>query len=268
MLHLSQGLLSLLTACPRKFQHLYIDQLGLPIAPDQQDRLNWGSRFHLLMQQRELGLLEVEPSFGVELSVQLSPSEEEPLYRAIEAIVQAAPDLFQTSPTRFRQSEHRRTLELNGYLLTAIYDLLILDEQQAQILDWKTYPRPQNSGKLAQHWQTRLYPFLLAETSDYLPEQISMTYWFIQPGQSFQPQPLKFAYTEALHQQTAQDLNRLLSQLTEDLERYQAHAESFPQVSLSSGDCDTCPFALRCQRSQADRPEPVATLEEIQEIKL
>ena len=265
MLHLSQGLLNLLAACPRKFQHSYLDQLSLPIAPDQQDRLDWGSRFHLLMQQRELGLLEA--------GLEISDSSEEPLYQAIEAIVQAAPELFQSNQITFRQSEHHRTLEFDGYLLTVIYDLLVLSEQQAQILDWKTYPKPQNTRRFTQDWQTRLYPFVLAETSDYSPAQISMTYWFVQAqqGKALQPQSLKIDYTETLHQQAAQDLSQLLRQLTHSLDRYQAHAEPFPQVSLASNLCDTCPFAVRCQRgqlSQSDRLEPVATLEEIQEIKL
>jgi PD-(D/E)XK nuclease superfamily len=266
MLHLSQGLLNLFEICPRKFQHLYLDQLSLPIVPDQQDRFDWGSRFHLLMQQRELGLLETG---------EIAESGEPELYRAIEAIVQAAPELFQSAPMTLRQSEHHRTLEFEGYLLTVIYDLLIVNDQQAQILDWKTYPRPQNSRRLAQNWQTRLYPFVLAETSDYLPEQISMTYWFVQanqPGQTkpmAQPQSWRIAYTEKLHQQTLQDLAYLLRQLTHSLERYQTAAEPFPQVSLSSRECDTCAFALRCQRGdQSDRPESVATLEEIQEVKL
>ena len=266
MLHLSQGLLNLFEICPRKFQHLYLDQLSLPIVPDQQERFDWGSRFHLLMQQRELGLLEAGES---------TDSDEETLHQAIEAIVRAAPELFQSAPMTLRQSEHHRTLEFEGYLLTVIYDLLVVNDQQAQILDWKTYPRPQNSRRLAQNWQTRLYPFVLAETSDYTPEQISMTYWFVQAKQAgrakqTQPQSLRIAYTEKLHQQTAQDLAHLLRQLTHYLERYQTHAEPFPQVSLSSRECDTCAFALRCQRgdSQSDRPEPVATLEEIQEVKL
>ncbi|MBD3882940.1 PD-(D/E)XK nuclease family protein [Phormidium tenue FACHB-886] len=262
MLHLSQGLLNLFAACPRKFQHLYIDQLNLPIAAEQQARLNWGNRFHLLMQQRELGLLE---------ATQANDPEEELLYQAIEAIAQAAPALFQGDPTVFRQSEHRRTLKLNGYLLTAIYDLLILNEQQAQILDWKTYARPQTSHQLAQHWQTCLYLFLLAETSTYFPEQISMTYWFVQAksGHAPQPQSLTFTYTQERHQQIAQDLDGLLCRLTNYLDRYQTYAESFPQVALSSPTCDTCSFAPRCQRNQGgNRSEPVATLEEIQEINL
>jgi hypothetical protein len=55
-LRLSQGQLNLLETCPRKFQHIYLEQLGSPTTPEQQAHQAWGSRFHLLMQQRELGL--------------------------------------------------------------------------------------------------------------------------------------------------------------------------------------------------------------------
>lgn len=239
MFHLSQGQLNLLEGCPRKFQHIYLEQLGSPPPLEHQERLSWGNRFHLLMQQQELGL-----------PIHYFASADEQLQRSIEALIQAAPDLFQVQPMTFRQSEHRRTLEFQGYLFTVIYDLLILDDQQAQIHDWKTYPLPQNSYGLKQNWQTRLYPFVLAETSRYKPEQISMTYWFVQAQEGKpNPQHLKFGYSEKLHQQTRQKLTYLLSQLTEWLEHYE-RGEFFPQIEEPSPLCGTCTFAVRCQREQ------------------
>ena len=55
-LRLSQTQLNLLTACPRKFQHTYLEQLAAPTDPEQQERMSQGSQFHLLMQQWQLGL--------------------------------------------------------------------------------------------------------------------------------------------------------------------------------------------------------------------
>lgn len=259
MLHLSQAHLTLLEICPRKFQHIFLDQLGFPIALEQQERLNWGDRFHRLMQQRELGL-----------PMQNLVPVDQPVRQSMEAFVQAAAELFQPDANPFRQSEHRRTLQLHGYLLTVIYDLLILGEPQAQILDWKTYARPQHSRGLAQHWQTRLYPFVLAETSRYTPEQISMTYWFIQAEPDPQPKPesYKFIYSFALHQQISQTLTQLLGQLTEWLQRYEA-GEPFPQAGASTGHCDTCNFAIRCQRGQMEQSAlQKPGLAEIEEIAL
>ncbi len=147
-----------------------------------------------------------------------------------------------------RQSEYTRTLEFEGYLLTVVYDLLLSSPQQAKILDWKTYSRPHNSRWLIQNWQSRLYPFVLTETSGYAPEQISMTYWFFQSkgeqGSVPEAQSLVIHYDITKHEQTRQDLSRLLTQLTHWLKRYQ-QGESFPHISQST-PCETCSFAIRC----------------------
>lgn len=257
MIHLSQGQLTLLETCPRKFQYIFLDQLGFPVLSEQQ-RLNWGDRFHRMMQQRELGL-----------PVQNLVPADQPVQRSVEAFVAAAPEVFLSNPDTVRQSEHRRTFQFQGYLLTVIYDLVILGEQQAQILDWKTYPRPQQARRLAQAWQTRLYPFVLAETSRYEPEEISMTYWFIQAEQPLsKPEFWKFVYSSALHQQIKQTLAELLDQLTDWLQRHET-GESFPQVKEFSKQCNTCSFALRCQRGQAQfTPPHLLDLSEIEEVVL
>ncbi|GAB4201958.1 MAG: PD-(D/E)XK nuclease family protein [Coleofasciculaceae cyanobacterium] len=233
---LSQGQLKLLETCPRKFQHVYIEQLGTPVSPEQQERLTWGSRFHLLMQQRELGL-----------PVESLVEEDTQLQHWMTALVNAASDVLTPTPQTFRESEHCRTLNFNGYLLTVIYDLLIEDETSAQILDWKTYPLPQNKTWLSKDWQTRLYLFVLAETSDYAAEEISMTYWFVKSQP--QPQSIKFSYSRAQHEKTRQDLTRLLKKLNRWMEDYYNKGIPFPQVSEEKGYCGECNFAVRCQRT-------------------
>ena len=239
-MRLSQGHLNLLKRCPRHFQHTYLDQIGLPTTLEQQERQTWGSHFHLLMQQQELGL-------PIESLVQADPQ----MQRWMSAMTSAVPEILAPRSTRrtFRESEHYRTLQVQDCLLTVIYDLLITDEFQAQILDWKTYPKPQNRRWLEQNWQTLLYPYVLAETSGYLPEQISLTYWFIQTLEP--PQSLKFTYSNSQHQQIGQKLQRLLNQLRNHLQRYQV-GEPFPQVRKVSV-CDSCQFAVRCGRDTSNK---------------
>jgi PD-(D/E)XK nuclease superfamily len=269
LLRLSQGHLNLLEACPRKFQHTYLEQLSSPSDPEHEERQTLGSRFHLLMQQREMGL----PIDGLlQINAQLQ--------RWMSAFANAAPEILTpaTDNQTFRESEHYRTLQVQDYLLTVVYDLLIADNQQAQILDWKTYPKPPNKSKLGQNWQTRLYMYVLAETSEYLPEKISMTYWFVQS--EGKPQNIKFSYDAGQHEQTARKLNQLLSQLTNWLERYQNN-EQFPQVVEGSKACNYCQFATRCDRRQAteeamsnDKPllvhatNSLPNLDNIQEVPL
>lgn len=256
---LSQGQLNLLETCPRKFQHVYLEQLGTPVSPEQQERLTWGSRFHLLMQQRELGL-----------PVDSIVEEDAQLQHWVTALVNAASDVLTPAPQTFRESEHCRTLNFHGYLLTVIYDLLIEDENSAQILDWKTYPLPKNRQWLTKDWQTRLYLFVLAESSDYAAEEISMTYWFVKSQPC--PQSLKFTYSAAQHEKTRQDLTKLLTQLTQWLQCYQDEGISFPQVAASANRCLDCSFDIRCQRtserSMTSSKELLPNLADIPEVSL
>ncbi|MCX7592159.1 MAG: PD-(D/E)XK nuclease family protein [Fischerella sp.] len=238
LLRLSQGQLNLLERCPRQFQHSYLEQLYSPAGIEREEHQTLGSRFHLLMQQREMGL-------PIDSFLQADAQ----LRSWMTAFASVAPEILTpaTDDQTFRESEHYRTLPVQNYLLTVVYDLLIADPQQAQILDWKTYAKLPNKRKLEQNWQTRLYTYVLAETSDYLPENISMTYWFVQS--EGKPQSIKFSYNTVQHEKTAKKLTQLLSKLTHWLEDYY-QGKDFPQVPEGSKACEYCQFAKRCDRPQ------------------
>jgi hypothetical protein len=255
-IRLSQGQLNLLSTCPRKFQHIYLEQLATPATPEQQEKMIWGSRFHLLMQQWQLGL-----------PVDRLVKEDSQLQPWFSAFMAAAPQILKLDAgetATHQYSEYSLTIAFQGYLLTVVYDLLISNQNQAKILDWKTYPRPQNPGWLQQNWQTRLYLFTLAEMGSYLPEQISMTYWFFQVNNPSAPDPqsVTIAYDTTRHEKNRRDLTALLNQLTDWLERYQA-GEPFPQVSPSANQCAACHFAVRCDRA-VPRPETGASPQPVQ----
>jgi hypothetical protein len=235
MLRLSQRHLKILETCPRQFEHIYLDR----VTPIQESRTQAGSEFHHLMQQREMGL-PIEPILA------RSPK----LKGWMDAIVTTAPELFAADPDAWRESEHVRTLAIDNYLFTAIYDLVILKPSQAEIIDWKTYPLPKYKKDLTGEWQTRLYLYLLAETSDYLPKQIAFTYWFI--ASSPQPKSVRICYTLKQHRQTHQDLLILLDKLTNWLDASGSKGEQFPQVATSTGLCHKCNFAPKCGREQQD----------------
>jgi hypothetical protein len=183
-----------------------------------------------------------------------------------------APEIFITNIDNqtFRESEHYRTLQIGDYLLTVIYDLLIADQNQAQILDWKTYPQPPKSETLAQNWQTRLYMYVMAETSNYLLENISMTYWFVQS--KGQTKKIKFLYNEKEHQKTAEELDQLLNNLTKWIKDYEYNI-SLPQIKESQKICESCQYAVRCQRQKIkqvniDINQQFPSLENIAEVSL
>ncbi|MGK7898408.1 MAG: PD-(D/E)XK nuclease family protein [Xenococcus sp. (in: cyanobacteria)] len=232
LIRLSQGQLNLLEICPPKFQQIYLNKLSSLPNPETEAKQTWGSRFHLLMQQRELGL-----------PIDSLLKKDEELARSLEALLEAAPDILDRNSYRWREAEHSRTLNFGNYLLTVIYDLLIADEHQAQIIDWKTYLKPQNKNKLAHNWQTRLYLYTLVETSEYRPAQISMTYWFVKLPNK--PESQVFTYSNQQHQQTEQNLHDLLTNLDIWLEE----TGDFPHHP----NCEyKCPYAQELLNQEND----------------
>ncbi len=249
---LSQAHLNLFATCPRKFQYIYLEQFMSPCIGEQPN-LNLGTRFHRLMQQRELGL----PTEAI-------LEGDEPLKQCFQALAKAAPDLVYSQANTWRKAEHLRTYLKGKFLLSGIYDLLILTPTKAQIVDWKTYSKPPKSQTIANNWQTRLYLYLLAETSNYSPEEIELIYWFINPKQT---KSMTVSYSTEQHQTTEHDLNQMLTQLTAYWEQYQNHHQPFPQVEESKGYCLSCQFTIPCNRHpQKDQGE--ISLDEVEEMSI
>jgi len=242
-LSLTQSSLQTLADCPRKFQHVYLEQLALPnfqtkaganLGVDLPQDL--GTWFHRLLQQRELGL-DIAPLLATN----------EPLPQWYEAFETAPPPMIAGR----RESEHRRQCLLQGVTIVGIYDLVIWGKNQAQILDWKTYQRPQTSDYLKQHWQTRLYPYLLAATTDYPPDNIAMTYWFALARDG--EHSLSFRYSRGLHEQTHQVLTQISQKLQAWISAYD-QGTPLPQVDVIKGRCSNCEFAYRCHRQPPAEP--------------
>lgn len=244
MLSLSQSHLTLLDACPRRYQYVFFDARSAPSTYEQHTKTQWGSQFHLLMQQRAL-----------DLPVQMISGADADMAASLDALAKAAPEVFEHLPTTlqsvestnsFSQSEHRRMLAFNGYLLTVVYDLVVLPAQQVKgtgmghIFDWKTHQSPPPQAKLKADWQTRLYQYVLCETTALAPEQISMTYWFVRNAE---PSSYQFGYSLAEHDRTRRDLLALTDSLIN-----MRRVESFPKVDIAKGLCNHCPFAVRCDR--------------------
>ena len=248
-LRVAQTHLKMLEQCPRLFQHRVLDQLSPPVPPAEQERLQQGQQFHLILQQWLLDL-PVQPIVAAE-----------PHLEARFQAFQAAADTIVAPGTRL--PEHDRSLLWGDYLLMGRYDLLVLGADYAHILDWKTYAQPRQPADLIRHWQTRLYCFLLAETSAYPPEAIALIYWFFQPDATdsparSQPQSQVIPYSQPQHEATRQDLSRLLTQLTAWLAAYQ-DGEAFPQIPVGSQRCATCAFGRHCGReavASAADPSP------------
>jgi PD-(D/E)XK nuclease superfamily len=257
MLTLSQAHFSLLDACPREFQYRILDRLSAPIDPEQQARLVWGALFHRLIEQASLGL-------DVDALLVDRPEFARPLAQLRRSTGLPWGELFANDSLSNYYSEHSRQLNLGGFGLIGVYDGLWLTADRAEILDWKSYAKPRRPEALADHWQTRLYRYLLVETSDYQPEQVVMTYWFVgssesdrgqaDRGQADREQPapefLRLIYDDRQHGQTHRDLLARLGQLDRWLRAYEGSEALLDQVADRSR-CGTCAFVSRCGRDRS-----------------
>ncbi|MFK8183124.1 MAG: PD-(D/E)XK nuclease family protein [Phormidesmis sp.] len=294
MLPLSQGHLTRLSTCPRKFKYVFFDALSSPSSYEQAAKTQWGSQFHLLMQQRALALpVEVMSAADEEMTRRLSAlaSAAPEVFEYLSAISNAADlgdDLAVSGHDVFAQSEQRRTLAFNDYLLTVIYDLVVETPDSGQIFDWKTHQQPPRKEWLQTDWQTRLYLYVLCETTELAPEQISMTYCFVRLGSEAEavtngdsksrnskngegkapidasaeanslpansrPSFYRFGYSAAQHQKTKQDLQQLTDKLTQGIACLNTPQSevAFPKVERAKGLCDACSFNIRCDRASS-----------------
>lgn len=243
MLNLSQQSLSLLETNPNLFQRLHIEQKESPLTPEAKHRQEVGNHFHLLIKQLLMGL-PVEPLLEAYPQMQYW----------ISSLKIAAPEIFADEPNTFKECDHHRTLIYEGHLLSVVYNLLLVDENHAQIIEWTTATLPHSPLQLENDWKTRLYLYLLAETSDYQPEQISLIYWFLQSDK--EPVSFRFEYDESLHQMTHLCLTALLNKLNEWLSVYQKEEKSFPLAKVSK------------LYSQPLKKEELFNLDDIEEVPL
>ena len=257
IISISQGHLNFWGTCRRKYQYKYLEELSLAEADlNSQDKLLLGANFHLLMQQKELGLdVSTLASSDVKLQEWLAAFDNQP------------PKIIAGD----RLCEHRRTLEFplqdnqknnqnsdrfqEHFVLTAIYDLLILGDRQAQILDWKTHQVAIAFKKLQTNWQTRLYLYLLAKTTNYVPEQLSMTYWFANTAAS-----VIIPYSQAEHDQTEQSLQQILTEILQ--------AQDYPKLEIDSLNCKNCEFRDRCDRGNVLTSALSSDITDIPEIEI
>jgi PD-(D/E)XK nuclease superfamily len=271
-LQLSQAHFQILETCPRKFQYFFLDSLAMPQTSTVLEKQELGSQFHQLMQQRALGL-EIQPLLDHH------PKLQEWLLR------------FQDAPPPFisglHHNEYPCTLTLENFTLIAVFDLLIQGDNQAQVVDWKTYRRPHREQLLKQHWQTRLYLYLVVEVLGFTPDQVSMLYWFAEsnPERSSRGKTdnwLSIPYSASMHQETQQTLAQMLSALGGWMQDFvAAHpnvspnvlpnvSQNFPQVPLSAQKCwssqHSCPFLNRCYPPQDSSPTALDNLMDLAAI--
>ena len=183
-LALSQASLQDYVECPYRFRLRYLDRLEWPAVEAEPagryERLRRdGAEFHRMVHQYLLG---VPPERLRSLAEHRSePGGGDGLADWWRSFCEHRPaDL----PGE-RYPEVTLAAEVAGRRLAATYDLIVVEEGGAVILDWKTAGRRPRDATVEGRLQTRVYPYLLALAGGVLnggtpiePERIEMRYWY------------------------------------------------------------------------------------------
>lgn len=245
-LRLNRYLLAGLSLCPRRFWLQAKAQLSWPAAPASQAALEaaqMGRAFHQLMQRYYLGL-----------EVGAIPPDLNQLWRTWQRHLLAfppgrfLPELALTVPIVVADAE-----------LAVRFDLVQVPSSpggKLLIVDWKTGRRRRDAGELAIDSQSRLYRYVLVEGAPAIlsgrrvePEDVAMIFW-----QASNPaNPVKLAYSAALHQENKTWLEGLASQARAIM------TSEMPPLLDDLAICVRCPFATFCDRPPApgDELDPI-----------
>ncbi|MGL4623202.1 hypothetical protein [Chroococcidiopsis sp.] len=161
----------------------------------------------------------------------------------VEPLLQAYPQIASwlhqvlplvSVPARTKQVNAWRQKLIQGVLIIAQYDLLILNDKKAIAVNWRSDRNISRSGKLEKSWEAQLQLFLLVETEEILPTNASLIYCFFNRDKS--PKPDRFSYDREKYDVFKQRLEMALSKLPSsaiDNSEYSFHQPiDEPQLNL------------------------------------
>jgi CRISPR/Cas system-associated exonuclease Cas4 (RecB family) len=229
--HFSQGSLRDFLACPRRFQLRYIERMAWPAVEaepylEREQHLKRGALFHRLAEQKLKGI----PAEALAPLADASGTTAWwRAFLAFEAGLPAGEKLVETA----------LITHLGPFGLIAKYDLLIRGEDGLiHIFDWKTSTLRQQSERLREDIQTRLYLLMAADALPAVrPEAVRMTYWFA----AFPSEPEVIPYSVAQYERDRSDLHELVDQVAT------APPESFI-LTTDERQCRFCVYRSYCER--------------------
>lgn len=239
----SQQSLNAFEACPLRFRKRYMEGLRWDSLPDEESKtsLERGNSFHLLACRYFSGIPHGLDEFAKDSELLTS------WMRSLE-------NYFEIRPEAVYLPEHTLRAELDGLILEANFDLIIIEDGLLKIWDWKTHETKNGNGaglnennlssmgkRLRNSLQTMVYMYVLKEQAAALTGNstkeapISMKYW--------QPDPphiiAEINYDAKTHESFRSHLQQLLKKICE-------YGFSEFDKSLYSKNCKRCEFNWYC----------------------
>lgn len=235
----SQNSINTYKSCPTKFKYKYIDKINWKHddieSREYYDSLKVGSEFHLLCERYfsniPLGLNEyTNPKFKqwIDKIKKLFPMDKE--------------------EDKIYLPEYEVRLNLNKNIITAKYDLIIIDKDSIEIWDWKTENVRLEHKKVKDRIQTIVYMFLAKEAVckifnlNIAENNIKMKYY--QP--QYDDVPIEIGYSEKQHELNKININRYIDMINNT--SYEKNDDYKYELTKNEKHCKFCEFNKLCNR--------------------
>jgi len=219
----------------RYIRHMKWPALVVDDAADFEQRGQTGARFHRLLQQYLLGLPEDRLS-------DLAAADP-----AKEVLMWWQDFLHHVPPWLSDRLSVETTLSttLAGHRLIAKYDLILVQEDgQLAVFDWKTSQKRPRKDWLLERVQTRLYRLILTQAGSNFtgqnavaPETVTMNYWFAPQPESLVSLP----YTQDVYEN---DVHFFTGLIEEIVKRDEDHFLKTNHLKK----CRYCVYRSHCDR--------------------
>ncbi|MGL5316591.1 MAG: PD-(D/E)XK nuclease family protein [Peptostreptococcaceae bacterium] len=230
----SQNSINTYKSCPLKFKFKYIDRINWRQddigSREYYESLVVGSEFHLLCER-----------YFSNIPIGINENTNPKFIKWMEKIKKLLPI---PSETEIYLPEYEVRYSLNGDIITAKYDLIIIKENNIEIWDWKTENKLVDYKNAQNRMQTIVYMFLAKEVIPKLYnlelsfENVSMKYY--QP--EFEDEPVTIPYNEELHK----SYKKRITQYIEMIKQLKYHEVK------NTNHCKYCEFNKLCNGQDVD----------------
>ena len=226
----SQNSINTYKSCPLKFKYKYIDKINWRQddigSREYYESLVIGSEFHLLCER-----------YFSNIPLGINENTNPKFIKWIEKIKKLLP-MCSESRHMIYLPEYEIRYSIDGNIISAKYDLIIIKDNSIEIWDWKTENKKVDYKNAQNRIQTIVYMLLAKEVIPKLYnidvdfKDISMKYY--QP--EFEDEPITISYSEEIH-------NSYKNRIIDYINRIK---ESKYLTSKNTNHCKYCEFNKLC----------------------
>ena len=226
----SQNSINTYKSCPLKFKYKYIDKINWRQddigSREYYESLVVGSEFHLLCER-----------YFSNIPLGINENTNPKFIRWIDKIKKLLPMCSETRHMMYLP-EYEIRYSIDGNIITAKYDLIIIKDNSIEIWDWKTENKKVDYKNAQNRIQTIVYMLLAKEVIPKLYnidvdfKDISMKYY--QP--EFEDEPITISYTEEIHNSYKKRIIDYINMMK----------ESKYLTSKNTNHCKYCEFNKLC----------------------